>query len=247
MSEAARMWTETSFNIFYLIVVWWLVIVMWRRREAVAPGDRRTADLLMWAFAFLGFGDIGHVGFRVVAYALGGLDVSVNFFGKSLLLAPMGSLATAITFTIFYVLLVMVWSARYNKPYGGLGYALFALAALRLLIMTHPANGWNSTQAVQPWSVIRNLPLMMMQLGIAYLLLRDSIAARDKAFTWMGSMILVSFACYAPVIFLQQSIPLIGMLMIPKTVAYLVIAFLGFFELYKVKAASGMKAAPVTP
>ena len=79
MSEAARMWAETSFNIFYLIVVWWLVITMWRRREVVAPADRRTADLLMWAFAWLGLGDIGHVGFRVVAFAMGGFDVSVNF------------------------------------------------------------------------------------------------------------------------------------------------------------------------
>ena len=132
MSGTARLWAETSFNIFYLIVVWWLVITMWRRREVVAPADRRTADLLMWAFAFLGFGDIGHVGFRVVAFAMGGFDVSVNVFGNQLLLAPMGSLATAITFTIFYVLMVMMWSARYNKPYGGLGYALFGLAV-------HPA------------------------------------------------------------------------------------------------------------
>jgi hypothetical protein len=247
MTGAARLWAETSFNIFYLIVVWWLVIVMWRRRDVVAPADRRTASLLMWAFAFLGFGDIGHVGFRVVAFALGGFDVSVNVFGSRLLLAPMGSLATAITFTIFYVLMVMVWSARYNKPYGGLGYVLFGLAVIRLLIMTHPANGWNSMQVAQPWSMIRNLPLMMMQLGVAYLILRDSIAAHDKPFIWIGIMILVSFACYAPVIFLQQSIPQIGFLMIPKTIAYLVIAFLGFFELYKVKAASGMQAAPVAP
>jgi len=245
MSVTARVWTETSFNIVYLIVVWWLVIAMWRRREAVVPGDRRTAGLLMWAFAFLGLGDIGHVGFRVVAYALGGFDVPVNVFGRQVLLAPLGSLATAITFTVFYVLLVMMWRTRYNKPYGGLGVALFALAVIRLLIMTHPDNGWNSLQAVQPWSTIRNLPLMLMQLGIAWLILRDSLAAQDKAFTWMGVMILVSFACYAPVIFLQQSIPQIGMLMIPKTVAYLVIAFLGFCELDKVKAAPGMQAAPV--
>jgi hypothetical protein len=30
-------------------------------------------------------------------------------------------------------------------------------------------------------------------------------------------------------------VPLIGMLMIPKTIAYLVIAFLGFFKYYRVK------------
>ena len=152
MSETARLWTEISFNISYLIVIWWLVIAMWLRRELVEPRDRRTADLIMWAFAFLGFGDIGHVGFRVLAYAMGGLDATVTMFGNQLLLAPMGSLATAITFTIFYMALVMMWSARYNKPYGWFGYLLLALGVIRLLVMTHPANGWNSLQIAQPWS-----------------------------------------------------------------------------------------------
>ena len=235
MSETARLWTEISFNIFYLIVIWWLVIAMWLRREHVAEQDRRTADLIMWAFAFLGFGDIGHVGFRVVAYTMGGLDATVNVFGTQLLLAPMGSLATSITFTIFYMGLVMMWSARYNKPYGWFGYLLLALGLIRLLIMSHPANGWNSLQIAQSWSIYRNLFLMLMQLGVAFLILRDAIAAHDRTFIWIGAMILVSFVCYAPVIFLQQRVPQIGTLMIPKTIAYLVIAFLGFFEFYKVR------------
>lgn len=246
MPEAARIWTETSFNILYLIIIWWLVITMFRRRALVARADRRTADLQMWAFAFLGLGDIGHVGFRVVAFAMGGLDATVSVFGRQLLLAPMGSVATAITFTFFYVFLVMVWSARYNKPYGGFGYLLFALALIRLLLMTHPANEWNSLQAQQPWSIYRNLPLMMMQLGVAFLIMRDAVAAHDRTFIWIGVMILVSFVCYAPVIFLQQRIPQIGMLMVPKTMAYMVIAFLGFFKFYKVKAVTGVTPKPVT-
>jgi hypothetical protein len=246
MSEAARLWTEILFNSFYLIVIWWLVITMWLRRELVSQHNRRTADLQMWAFAFLGFGDIGHVGFRVVAYAMGGLDATVNVFGKQLLLTPLGSLATNITFTFFYLLLVMVWSARYNKTYGWFGYLLLALGVIRLLIMSHPANGWNSLQIVEPWAICRNLILMSMQLGVAYLILRDAIAARDRTFIWIGAMILVSFACYAPAVFLRQRVPQIGMLMIPKTMAYLVIAFLGFFEFYRVKSAR-FTAIPAIP
>jgi hypothetical protein len=34
--------------------------------------------------------------------------------------------------------------------------------------------------------------------------------------------------------------------MIPKTLAYLVMAFLAFFEFYKVKAVSGLKPTTVT-
>lgn len=220
---------------------------MWQRRGFVAQRDLRTANLIMWAFAFLGFGDIGHVGFRVVSFALEGLDVPVTILGKPVLLAPLGSLSTAITFTIFYALMIMAWHERYDKPYGVFGYFLFALAILRIVILTHPDNGWQSLQAIQPWSLYRNLPLMMIQLGLAYLILRDAISRRDRTFIWMAAMIIVSFACYAPVIFFQQQVPQIGMLMIPKTLAYLVMAFLAFFEFYKVRMVSEFKPTTAMP
>jgi hypothetical protein len=45
-------------------------------------------------------------------------------------------------------------------------------------------------------------------------------------------MILVSYAMYTPVILFVQQAPLVGMLMIPKTVAYVVIGFLAYASLY---------------
>jgi hypothetical protein len=245
MPEASRIWTETIFNIGYLIVVWWLVIAMINRRELVDAKDQRVAGLIMWAFFWLGLGDIGHVGFRVVAYAMGGLDASIKLFGRELILAPMGALATAITFTFFYVILIMIWRARFARQYGVLGSLIFLLAAVRLIIMLLPGNKWNSLEQPYVWAMIRNIPLMLMQLGTAYLLLRDGLREGDKTFVWMAIMVIVSFACYAPVIFLQQRVPLIGMLMIPKTIAYLVIAFLGYFKYYRtrpVRQAAGSEA-----
>jgi hypothetical protein len=236
MAEATRVWTETVFNIAYLIVVWWLVIAMINRRELVDAREQRVAGLIMWAFLLLGLGDIGHVGFRVVAFALGGLDATVTVIGRTMTLAPMGALATAITFTFFYVILIMIWRERFDQRYGVLGNLLFVLAATRLIIMAVPANNWNSLQPPHDWAIFRNVPLMLMQLGSAYLILRDGVRERDTTFIWIGVMVIVSFICYAPVIFLQQRVPLIGMLMIPKTIAYLVIAFLGFFRYYRVKS-----------
>ncbi|MEI6126377.1 MAG: hypothetical protein WCQ99_07470 [Pseudomonadota bacterium] len=235
MSEATRLWMETTFNIFYLFVVLWLVLTMFSRRSQVADSDRKTARLILWAFFLLALGDMGHVGFRLVAFALGDIGTSVHVFGRQLLLAPMGSLATAVTFTFFYVIMIMVWKERFNKTYGWFCQLLFLIAVIRLLLMTHPANCWNSLEIHEPWSIYRNLPLMLMQLGAAYLILRDGILQKDRTFIWIGILILVSFACYAPVIFLQKQIKFIGMLMIPKTIAYLVIAFLGLFKFYPKK------------
>jgi hypothetical protein len=231
-----RLWVETSFNIVYLVVVWWIVLLMWQRRGLVAASDLKTADLMMLAFFFLGLGDIGHVGFRLVAFALGGLETSVQLLGRRLMLAPMGSLATAVTFTLFYVAMLMIWKERFKKKYGFLAWCGFALAAARFLIMTSPANNWNSLEVPQDWSVIRNVPLMLMQLIAAFLFMRDALASKDGLFIRISALILVSFACYVPAVLLRDRVPLIGMLMIPKTIAYLIIAWISLGALFPKKA-----------
>ncbi|MBK8050454.1 MAG: DUF2807 domain-containing protein [Anaerolineales bacterium] len=83
--------------------------------------------------------------------------------------------------------------------------------------MVPPANEWNNIVPPQPWSLVRNLPLMLQGLGVAYLILRDARTAHDRPFVWIGVSILVSYACYLPVILFVQQAPAVGMLMIPKT------------------------------
>jgi hypothetical protein len=73
---------------------------------------------------------------------------------------------------------------------------------------------------------------LLQGLGLAFLILRDARATRNRAFRWIGLMILVSYACYAPVILFAQQVPLLGTLMIPKTIAYLAIGFLAYRDLY---------------
>jgi len=224
---------EISFNIVYLIVVWGLVILMIRRQPGVAEADKPVTRLFIWAFAFLALGDTGHVGFRVLAYAGGDLERTISLFGRDLGLVGLGALATAVTVTIFYMLMLVIWQRRYDKPYGWFGWLLFAAGIARLLIMLFPANEWNNTVPPQPWSLYRNLPLMIQGLGVVYLILRDSRAAGDRPFTWIGIMILLSYAFYIPVILFVQKMPLIGMLMIPKTMAYVGIALIAYYSLFR--------------
>jgi len=235
MSESARMWMEISFNVLYLVAIWWLVYAMNRRLPNVLPENRAIARLFLWAFALLAVGDTGHVGFRVVAYAQGGLDATA--FG-GLGLVGLGAFSTAITVTFFYALVAVIWQKRTGKPYGWFGMLLFAAAAIRLVVMAFPQNNWNSVVPPQPWSLYRNAPLVVQGLGAAYLILRDAIAARDSLFKWVGVMILVSYAFYTPVILFVQTMPLIGMLMIPKTLAYVAIAVLAYRHLFPAGAST---------
>jgi hypothetical protein len=232
MSEAMRMWVEIIFNIGYLIAVWTLVALMVRHRANVAPENRAVAKRGMWAFALLALGDTGHVGFRVLAYALGGLETQPIVLGSPISLVGIGALATAITVTFFYILVVDVWRLRYNKPLGIAGWFLLAIGIFRLIIMLFPQNEWSSVVPPQPWGLIRNLPLMIMGLGVMVLILRDAYRINDRSFKWIGWCILASYAFYTPVILWVQEAPMLGMLMIPKTLAYIAIAVIAYRALY---------------
>jgi hypothetical protein len=236
MSETLRMWIEVAFDTIYLIVIWGLVFSMVRRRPAVRPEDQRVAKLTMIAFALLALGDTGHVGFRVLAYAMGDMTAQFSVLGIQFGLLGFGTLASAITVTLFYVLMLAIWRARFDKEYGPFEHLLFAAALVRLILLALPANEWYSPVPPQPWSTIRNLPLLLQGLGVAYLFLRDARANEDRAFWWIGIMILVSYACYLAVILFVQQVPLIGMLMIPKTMAYVAACLLAYNELFKAPA-----------
>jgi len=238
VTEQMRMWVEVSFNLAYLIAVWGLVIAMFRRQPSVKKEDQPVTELFIWAFAFLALGDSGHVGFRVLAYSMDGLGSMINLFSREVGLVGLGALSTAVTVTLFYALMLVIWHRRYQKPYGWFGAFLFAAGAIRLIIMIFPQNQWNESVPPQPWALIRNLPLVVLGLGVAYLMLRDSAKSEDKPFRWIGIMILVSYAFYAPVILFVQQVPVIGMFMIPKTLAYIAIGLIAYHSLFKVPEVS---------
>lgn len=233
MSETTLMWMEIIFNLAYLAVVWGLVVTIAQCMPKLGDEERRVARPFLWAFALLALGDSGHVGFRVLAYAVGGLDATLNLFGRQVGLVGLGALSTAFTVTLFYMLMLVVWHMRFDKTYGWFGGLLFASAFVRFILMLPAQNDWNSAVPPQPWSLYRNLPLVVLGLGVAYLMLRDAVARGDRTIVWIGGMILVSYAFYTPVILFVQTVPAVGMLMIPKTLAYLVMAFVGYRDIYR--------------
>ena len=245
MSESMRMWVEVAFNVAYLVVIWGLVLVMIRRRAEVEPARWPLVRLFILAFGLLALGDTGHVGFRVVAYAQGSLEnASLSIGGTDVGLVGLGALATAITVTFFYMLMVVIWRTRFDKPYGGPGLLLLAAGVIRLLVMIPPANDWNAVVPPQPWSLIRNFPLIFQGLGVCALILRDAFAADDRAFKWIGAMIIASYAFYTPVILFVQQAPMLGMLMIPKTLAYVAIAVIAFRAFYPQRTGQSTQHTP---
>jgi len=225
MSEELRMWVEMIFDVSYLLVIWSTVVLMTLRQSRVAPEDQKVSNRFRLAFFLLALGDTGHVGFRVVAYARGGLEANPVLVGA-------GALSTAITVTFFYMLMVDAWRLRFKKPLGWFGWLLLAAGVVRLVVMAFPQNQWWQVDPPYPMSLVRNGFLVLQGLGVMALILRDAARANDGPFRWVGIMIALSYLFYTPVILFTRWVPMLGMLMIPKTCAYLGAAFIAYRAFY---------------
>ena len=121
---------------------------------------------------------------------------------------------------------------RYHiKGQGGLTAAVYVLAGLRIVLCMMPQNQWLSADAPLSWGIYRNIPFALLGLLVIVLFYRSASAHKDHAFRWMWLTIVLSFGFYIPVVLWADVIPMIGMLMIPKTCAYVWTVLIGYFAM----------------
>lgn len=208
---------ETTFDVVYLITVILLGVRMMQRSK----GNKQYYLFGVMAVV-LGVGDAFHLVPRAVALCTSGLENFTAALG-------IGKFVTSITMTVFYILLYFVWRKRYDvHGKGGLTAAIFGLSALRIVLCLFPQNAWTSAQAPLSWGIYRNIPFTILGILIIYLFYREARARNDKAFRNMWLTIVLSFAFYLPVVLFADQIPMIGMLMIPKTCAYVWTVWIGY-------------------
>ncbi len=175
-----RRWVEILFDLVYLVAIWGLVVAMYVRREEVKAKERRVAWLMMLAFALLAFGDTGHVGARfAIALLSPRPQVAAYILG-------IGKAMTAVTVTLFYVVILAAWRHYFHKAYGPFEYLLLFAALVRLIMLTMPMNHWDLPTAPQPWGMIRNIPFLFQGLGVVYLILRDAAATVTAPYTGLA-------------------------------------------------------------
>ena len=214
---------ETLFDAFYLVSVITIGILMIRNSKGNA--QFRLFGLMA---VVLGAGDSFHLVPRALALCTTGLENYTVALG-------LGKWITSVTMTIFYVLLYYVWRQRYQvKGKSGLTAAVYALSAVRIgLCMMMPQNQWLSASSPLAWGVYRNIPFALLGLLIIVLFYRSAKEHEDRAFRWMWLTIVLSFGFYIPVVLWADAVPLIGMLMIPKTCAYVWTVLIGYSAMKK--------------
>lgn len=219
---------ETLFEIPYLVFAISLGIYL-----MVKSGSNSTLyqyKLFGLMSLTLGLGDSTHLIPRMYGLWNGGL----NLYPVSL---GIGKLITSITMTLFYVLLYAVWRVRYEvKDYKELNWTIWALACVRIILCLFPQNEWTSSHSSLTWGIIRNVPFAILGGIMIYIYYQKAHQYHDQSFKWMWLAILLSFSFYIPVVLWSSQYPLVGMLMIPKTMAYVWILCMGFNSFKKEEA-----------
>ena len=208
---------ETLFDAIYLVSVITIGVLMIRGSRGV-----RQFRLFGLMAVVLGAGDAFHLVPRAYALCTTGLENYTALLG-------LGKWTTSVTMTVFYVLLYYVWRQRYRiSGARGLTAAVYCLAALRIALCMLPQNRWLSADAPLSWGIYRNISFALLGLLVIVLFYRSAKEHRDRAFRWIWLTIVLSFGFYIPVVLWADAVPMIGMLMIPKTCAYVWTVLIGY-------------------
>ena len=163
----------------------------------------------------LGGGDAFHLVPRVIK-AFYGDSPKVEWWSN------LGLMVSSITMTVFYVLLFYVWKAVFPEVTypSALLVLIWLSAAIRIILCLFPQNNWFSIEGNLKWGIYRNLPFAVTGLCLVILFFLSGNTGGYGL--WLMSIaIIISFACYFPVVLFAKKKPMIGMLMMPKTIAYI--------------------------
>ncbi|MDR0906657.1 MAG: hypothetical protein LBN00_10905 [Oscillospiraceae bacterium] len=215
---------ETIFDVAYLVAVITLGAIM-----CVRSGGNRGFRLFGIMAVVLGCGDAFHLVPRVYSLLTGTMDANAAALG-------FGTLVTSVTMTIFYVMFYHFMQLRYKlvakKP---LTIAVYALAAARIALCLFPQNDWLSADAPWSWGIYRNIPFVILGALLICLIFKEAKKREDKPFRLAWLAIALSFTFYIPVVLFADAVPIIGMLMLPKTICYMWLVLTGFGEFRRIR------------
>lgn len=213
---------EPIFHVVYLTTVISLGIIMIRKSK-----DNQYFKMFGFMSLILGLGDSFHLIPRTYALLTTGLENNVTSLG-------FGKLVTSMTMTIFYLILYKIWKMRFDvKSLKLLDITMYVLSAIRIILCLFPQNDWFVNNPPLSWGIYRNIPFAIMGIIMIYLFYSYGTKNNDKDYKNLGIAVFLSFAFYAPVVLWASENFFVGMLMIPKTLAYVWVVLIGYKEFKK--------------
>ena len=211
---------ETIFDVLYLGFAITAGLIM------LIKGNQPLVKKFGLMAVLLGAGDSFHLVPRSYALWTAGLEANAAALG-------IGKLITSVTMTIFYLILFYIWRERYKIKDGKkLTVTMWTLAVLRVALCMLPQNQWLAYRQPLLFGVLHNIPFAIIGVIIIVIFAHEAKKAEDAIFRFMPLAVALSFGFYLPVVLFSGIVPIVGVLMIPKTMAYVWIIFMGW-QLYR--------------
>ena len=202
-------WGESSFDIAYLVIAVVLGIMM------ISKSKNKLGKMMGITTLVLGCGDAFHLVPRVLNYFV---DYDFTMY------LGVGKLVTSITMTVFYIFMYYIYLENYDvKENKVVTYSIWGLSLVRVILCLFPQNNWLTDSSPLMWDILRNIPFII--LGGLIVVLYFKKKNEDKIFKNVYLLVTLSFLFYIPVVVGTGAIPMLGMLMLPKTICYVLIMF----------------------
>ena len=138
---------------------------------------------------------------------------------------------SSITMTVFYIILLYIWEITFQmKAPMAITILVWVSAIIRIGICLLKENDWLGEGNLK-LSILRNSVFAVTGICIIVLYAMSGNMF-DYHLNRMVYAIIISFGCYLPVTLLSKKYPKIGLLMIPKTCAYVWIIVMGLQLLF---------------
>ena len=204
-----KVYAETIFDIIYLLIVIIIGIIILKKQ------NDDVENIIGKSILILGIGDAFHLIPRIISYFS-----RMNF---SMYLG-IGKLITSITITIFYFYLYKIYKELINTQKNKkLNFIIYVLILIRIALCLLPQNKWEINKSPFYMSIVRNVPFVILGAIIIYLYFKDRNVNKNLKNIWI--YVLFSFIFYVPVAFFSSIYPILGILMIPKTICYILIVY----------------------
>ncbi len=197
---------EIYFDIVYLLLALIFGVLLVMRPETLFWGVMAL---------ILAFGDSTHLLPRIYQICTG--KKTPFFIGY-------GKMITSITMSVFYMFLWHIGCNLYSLEWSS--YLIYSFCIIRIFLCILPYNQWSSSEPSYAWGIYRNIPFVAQ--GCVVFLLFFLNRANIPSLRSLYIAIVLSFAFYIPVVLGSRKKPILGMLMLPKTLCYLWIITIGF-------------------
>lgn len=209
---------EAAFDIFYLVAALIIGIVLLATPSSTYESGVMESSISVRLLAgimalVLVVGDAFHLVPRITVILKDNEEKYRKQLGR-------GKQITSITMTIFYILLWIIGLKIYSPSDINIwSYAVYALAAVRIILCLFPGNRWLDRYPPVKWGIYRNIPFFIQGMIVAGLFFINRSAIYE--FRHMYLAIVLSFLFYLPVVIWANKNPKVGMFMLPKTIMYL--------------------------